>query len=119
MIGDFQNGGNFPSVPSFPRINFVDAPFTLFGPRWVLFTVRDELGSELLKVENQSSAVPGAETGYGLPVPPKPSGEPNYNPWLTLLADPVVGAVTELYATLQPQLGKEGVDRAIDLLDGL
>ena len=50
-------------VPGALRMNFVEAPSSgLFMNRWVIFAVRDEVGSELLKVENQSSIIPGSIT---------------------------------------------------------
>lgn len=116
-------------VPGALRMNFVETPWaSLFTTRWVIFAVRDEVGSELLKVENQSSAVPGldVQTFPSTPPPPPTLALPSTLPppptlalpvpWL-LATDPLVSAVTELHNLVRSEEGKGGVDRAIDLLD--
>ena len=97
-------------VPGALRMNFVEAPWASLWttPRWVIFVVRDELGSELLKVENQSITVPGSESP-----PPLISTVP----WILFAGDPLVNAVTELHNLVRSQEGKGGVEQAIDLLD--
>jgi hypothetical protein len=97
-------------VPGALRMNFVEAPWSGFlMSRWVIFAVRDEAGNELLKVENQSSAVPGTE-----PLP-------NINAIFQMLyaKDPLVDAVTDLHNIVRTQEGKEAVDKALDILDTL
>jgi hypothetical protein len=100
-------------VPGALRMNFVEAPYVglLSGlKRWVIFAVRDETGNELLKVENQSN-----EPALRSILSPEPPTS-----LLAVLAaqvDPLVSAVEELHRIVQSQQGKEGVDRAIDILD--
>jgi hypothetical protein len=106
-------------VPGILKVSFVDAPmrnFLMNLTRWVIFAVRDEVGTELLKVENQTSAVPvpSSPDPSGLtPLPPRPS-------LLTVLAgDPLTNAVSELYFLVANQVGTGGVDKAIDQLEKL
>jgi hypothetical protein len=105
-------------VPGALRMSFVEAPWALFGgKRWVIFAVRDEVGNELLKVENQSSALPES---LGTPIAPPPE-HPNtlLNYSLLTLSDPLVSAVTELHNVVQSQSGKAGVDKAIEFLNNM
>jgi hypothetical protein len=110
-------------VPGILKIIFVDAPaITIFTnvTRWVIFVVRDEVGTELLKVENQTSAIPRSTSseglGEGLGLIP-PIHQPSL---LTMLAgDPLTNAVTELYNIVVTQVGTGGVDKAIDQLEKL
>jgi hypothetical protein len=113
------NNGAAALVPGALRMNFVDAPWAglLFTTRWVIFAVRDELGNELLKVENQSGALPSSEPPVPsnpllLPPPPQPATSLS-----SILGDPLLNAVTELHNLVRAQEGKGAVDRAIDLLD--
>ena len=93
------------------RMNFVEAPLAaLFASRWVLFVVRDEAGTEVLKVENNATAMPV----------PNSSLEPEKYVYLSALlsaGDPLVSAVTELHNLILSQIPKAAVERAIDLLD--
>jgi hypothetical protein len=102
-------------VPGILKMSFVDAPAISFltnTTRWVIFVVRDEVGTELLKVENQTSAI---LTSSGPPTPPAPRTS-----LLTMLAgDPLTNAVTELYSLVTRLVGTGGVDRAIDQLEKL
>jgi hypothetical protein len=102
--------GAMANLPGKLSMNFVEATSgsALFGPRWVIFIVRDEAGKEILKVENnQYTAVPGA-------------GEQPLSNLLVLIGgDPVLGAVNELYNLVQIDKVKGGIDRAIELLDSI
>ena len=104
-------------VPGAMRMNFVEAPWSLFARRWVIFAIRDEAGNELLKVENQSSAA--VPDSIGTPIaPPSQVTNPLLNS-LLLMADPLSTAVTDLFSAVQSQEGKPGVDKAIDFLNNL
>ncbi len=93
------------NIPGKLSMNFVESTGSaLFGPRWVIFIVRDEAGKEILKVENQS--VPGV-------------GEQPSNLLLLVGGDPVVNAVNELYNLVQIDKVKGRIDRAIELLDNI
>jgi hypothetical protein len=106
------NGSNA-TIPAGLAMNFVESVSSIFGPpRWVLFTVRDNRGNELVKVENNSSTPPVPTT---LPLQPPPT------PIQTLLQgalalDPLVDAVNQLYNVVRAE-AKGEIEKAIDLLD--
>jgi hypothetical protein len=92
------------SVPGGLKLNIVErSPLSIVGPapaRWVLFTVRDEKGNEILKVENSS------QVSIGLPSSVE----------AVLGGDSVTRAVDELYRAVRGA-AKGEIEKAIDLLD--
>jgi hypothetical protein len=109
IVGQNTTNGAMANLPGKLSMNFVETTTSsaLFGPRWVIFIVRDEAGKEILKVENnQFSVVPGG-------------GEQPSNLLLLLGGDPVLSAVNELYNLVQIDKVKGGIDRAIELLDSI
>jgi hypothetical protein len=111
----WQKGPSGPAayVPGRLKMSFVEQPWPnlLSSTRWVLFVIRDDGGSEILKAENKSP---------GLPAPPPLQPETLGNVWLSLLAsDPLTDAVTELHNQVLKQTAKGGIDRAIDLLNDI
>ena len=103
------------SLPGKLKLVFIEAPYSLISPtRWVVFVVRDDADNEILKVQNNTTALPGA----------KPTVEVGEGKTAVLLAglmalgdDPVVNAVTDLHNLILSQQTKGGIERAIDLLD--
>ncbi len=86
------------------RLNIVEAS-SGYPPRWLLFSVRDDKGTEILKVENPESAVIPIPSTLGATIQA-----------LGLGANPVLRAVNELYLVVRAA-AKGEIEKAIDLID--
>ena len=103
--------GSFATAAGALVMNFVEAVGGLLSPpRWVLFTVRDSAGTEIVKVENSSNR-------QAMPMPSPPPSPHNALLEAMLNApSPLVAAVNDLYRVVRTE-AKGDVERAIDLLD--
>jgi hypothetical protein len=102
-------------IPGKLKLVFIEAPFSLIStPRWVVFVVRDDADNEILKVDNNTTALPASKSTAGVR---DDKTSALLAGLMALSGDPVVTAVTDLHNLILGQRTKGGIERAIDLLD--
>jgi hypothetical protein len=93
------------------KLNLVEAPSsTLSAPRWIIFSVRDDRGTDVLKVENTSSGVAAGINAL--------SGGGFGSLLGSLGGGTLSDAVTQLHALITART-KGDVERAISMLDDI